>query len=98
MRREKLLREAGYHAKSGFCRIEGKPVLILDSESPGEAKIELLVDVLADRDLSEVEISDEARELLAKSRRRTPSAAPTEVGPRIDGPAAAPVDSPGPPL
>lgn len=95
VRREKLLREVGYHARSGFCRVDGKPVLILDSESPGESRVELLLDVLADRDLADVEISDEARELLGKVRRRPGG----DVAPLGDAvPAAAQVDSPGGPL
>lgn len=79
VRREKLLREAGYHARSVFCRVEGRPVLFLDSESAGEARIELLVDVLADRDLSAAEVSDEARELLDKARRRPVDAPASET-------------------
>ncbi len=81
VRREKLLREVGYHVRSGFCRVEGKPLLILDSESPGESRIELLLDVLADRDLSDAEISDEARELLEKARRRPGDATSQEAAP-----------------
>ena len=79
VRREKLLREVGYHARSGFCRVEGKPVLFLDSESPGESRVELLLDVLSERDLSDAEVSDDARELLDKARRRTPDAAAREA-------------------
>ena len=49
--REKLLREVGYRARGGFCRVGGAPVLILDSEGPGEARLDLLLDVLGGRDL-----------------------------------------------
>ena len=69
VRREKLLREVGYRARGGFCRVGGAPVLILDSESPGEARLDLLLDVLGGRDLSGLEISKEARGVLASARR-----------------------------
>ena len=66
VRRERLMREVGYHARSGLCRVAGEEVLFLDHDLSPDDEIELLAVVLADRDLSAVEMSPEALRLIAR--------------------------------
>lgn len=58
VRRERLLREVGYHVRSGLCRLDDQEMLLLDPDLPAEVQVELLVGALADRDLSEIALSD----------------------------------------
>lgn len=67
VRRERLMREVGYHVRSGLCRVEGEEVLFLDHDLGPDDAIELLAVVLSERDLSAVEMSPEARRLLARA-------------------------------
>ena len=66
VRREKLMREVGYHARSGMCRVAGEDVLLIDSQLTTEMQVDLLVGALEARDLSEVPVSEEAQRALAK--------------------------------
>ncbi len=66
VRRERLMREVGYHARSGLCRVGGEEILFLDHDLSPDDEIELLAVVLADRDLSAVEMSPEALRLIAR--------------------------------
>jgi len=34
VRTERLLREVGYHARSGYCRLKGQRLIIIDREAP----------------------------------------------------------------
>ena len=47
VRTEKLLREVGYHARSGGCRVRGQRLIIVDREAPLSAQIEFLTEELA---------------------------------------------------
>jgi hypothetical protein len=47
VRKEKLLREAGYRVRSGRCRINGQAVLIIDRDAPIGDQIEFLAAELA---------------------------------------------------
>ena len=67
VRRERLMREVGYHVRSGLCRVEGEEVLFLDHDLSPDDEIELLAVLLSERDLSAVEMSPEARRLLARA-------------------------------
>ena len=49
VRTEKLLREAGYRAHSGRCRIKGQDVLLIDRDAPIADQIEFLSNELAER-------------------------------------------------
>jgi hypothetical protein len=49
VRTEKLLREAGYRAKSGSCRIHGRDVILIDRTAPIGDQIEFLASELAER-------------------------------------------------
>jgi hypothetical protein len=64
VRRERLMREVGYHARSGLCRVDGEEILFVDHDLTPDDEIELLALTLSGRDLSAVEMSPEARRLL----------------------------------
>lgn len=49
VRTEKLLREAGYRAHSGRCRIKGKDVILIDRDVPIADQIEFLANELTER-------------------------------------------------
>lgn len=46
VRTEKLLREVGYHAHSGSCRINGQDVIIIDRDAPVKDQIDFLTEAL----------------------------------------------------
>jgi hypothetical protein len=48
VRTEKLLREAGYRAKSGSCRLKGQAVILIDRDARISDQIEFLAGELAD--------------------------------------------------
>ena len=48
VRKEKLLREAGYRVHSGRCRINGQDVIYLDRDIPLDEQIEFLASELAE--------------------------------------------------
>ena len=49
VRTERLMREVGYHAHSGRCRVKGKEVLILDRDTPLRDQVEFLAGELDER-------------------------------------------------
>jgi hypothetical protein len=49
VRSEKLLREAGYRAKSGSCRVNGQELILLDRDARISDQIEFLAAELAER-------------------------------------------------
>jgi hypothetical protein len=67
VRRERLMREVGYHARSGLCRVDGEEILFVDHDLTPDDEIELLAVILSARDLAAVEMSPEARRLLARA-------------------------------
>lgn len=50
VRTEKLLREAGYRARSGSCRFRGQDVILIDRDARISDQIEFLMTELADRE------------------------------------------------
>ncbi|MGH7855276.1 MAG: hypothetical protein ACREP3_17630 [Candidatus Binatia bacterium] len=48
VRTEKLLREAGYRAKSGSCRVKGQDVILIDRDARISDQIEFLASELAE--------------------------------------------------
>ena len=50
VRTEKLLREAGYRAKSGSCRFKGQDVILIDRDARIGDQIEFLAGELAERE------------------------------------------------
>ena len=49
VRKEKLLREAGYRVHSGRCRVNGQDVILIDRDAPIGDQIEFLASELAER-------------------------------------------------
>ena len=76
VREERLLREVGYHVRSGRCRVQETEIIFLDRGQPASAHIDVLVEELAGRSLEDIYLSPAARALLER-------AAVTEV--RRDG-------------
>jgi hypothetical protein len=50
VRTERLLREVGYHARSGSCRIKGQDVIIIDRDVPTKDQIDFLAEELKTRE------------------------------------------------
>ena len=53
IRTEKLLREVGYRAHSGRCKIHGRDVILLDRDASVHDQIEFLSSALADSESSQ---------------------------------------------
>lgn len=64
VRREKILREVGYRARGGACRLRDQDLLILDREQAPADQIEVLAEALRGRDLEQVYLSPAARRML----------------------------------
>jgi len=58
VRKEKLLREAGYRVHSGRCRVNGQDVILIDRDTPISEQIEFLANELAQRHDPSAEISE----------------------------------------
>lgn len=69
VREERLLREIGYRVQSGTCRVRDRNILFLDREIPPTARMEVLLEELARRDLRDVYVSPELRRILGKDER-----------------------------
>jgi hypothetical protein len=68
VREEALLREVGYHVRSGGCRVRGADVIFLDRSLPPGERVEVLVDELAGRDFETFYLSPALRRLLEQRR------------------------------
>jgi hypothetical protein len=64
VRQEKLLREVGYHVRSGSCRVRDTNIILLDRTLPVNAQIDVLVEELSGNRFDEVYLSPEVRRLL----------------------------------
>jgi hypothetical protein len=64
VRRERLLREVGYRARGGACRLREKALIIIDSAQPPAEQLEVLLEALRTRDLEALYLSPAARRLL----------------------------------
>ena len=64
VREEILLREVGYHPRSGMCRVHGEEVLFVDRSLPVAERITVLTDELKQRDLQGLYVSPALRRLL----------------------------------
>jgi hypothetical protein len=64
VREENLLREAGYHTRSGMCRVKGEDVLFVDRTLPAGDRVEVLLEELSRRDLQGIYVSPALRRLL----------------------------------
>jgi hypothetical protein len=50
VRTEKLLREVGYRARSGRCRLKGRELILVDRDTPISDQIDFLSTELAQRE------------------------------------------------
>jgi hypothetical protein len=64
VRRERILREVGYRARGGACRLREKNLIILDREMPPADQIEVLAEALREQNLEEIYLSPAARRVL----------------------------------
>ena len=60
VRKEKLLREAGYRVHSGRCRINGRDFIIIDRDASIEDQIEFLSGELAEQQKTRAETAESA--------------------------------------
>jgi hypothetical protein len=63
VRKEKLLREAGYRVHSGRCRVNGQDVILIDRDLPIGDQIEFLASELAERRDPKVAVSEVTQSL-----------------------------------
>ena len=63
VRKEKLLREAGYRVHSGRCRVNGQDLILIDRDAPMDDQIEFLSSELAEAQNPPVAISATPRGL-----------------------------------
>ncbi len=64
VRRERILREVGYRARGGACRLRDKDLVIIDREQPAAEQLEVLADALRARDLEALYLSPAARRIV----------------------------------
>ena len=64
VRREKLLREVGYRARGGSCRLRTDDLVIIDRDQPPHEQLEIIAEALKDRDLDGVYLSPAARRVI----------------------------------
>jgi hypothetical protein len=69
VREETLLREVGYHARSGGCRVRGEAIVFLDRSLPAAERAGVLLDELRGYDLQGVYVSPAVRRLLERRGR-----------------------------
>jgi broad specificity phosphatase PhoE len=68
VRHEKLLREVGYRARSGSCKVKEKNLVILDRTLEPAEQVEILAEALRGQDLENLYLSPAARRLLQEDR------------------------------
>jgi hypothetical protein len=68
VREEVLLREVGYHVRSGGCRVRGEDVIFLDRGLPTAERVEVLLNELAGRDFESLYLSPALRRLVDRRR------------------------------
>lgn len=64
VRREKLLREVGYRARGGACRLREQNLVIIDRDQPPHEQLEILAQALKGRDLEAIYLSPAARRII----------------------------------
>jgi hypothetical protein len=68
VREEILLREVGYHVRSGGCRVRGEDVIFLDRNLPPAERVHVLLGELAERDFETFYLSPALRRLFEQRR------------------------------
>lgn len=64
VRTEKLLREVGYRARSGRCRVKDQQLIILDKDSPLGDQVEFLAGALSEKKLDSSQIPPHLAKLI----------------------------------
>jgi hypothetical protein len=64
VRSEKILREVGYHARSGRCRLNGKDLIIVDRDEPLVEQISFLAQQLAAEKLDPAQVPEHLQKIL----------------------------------
>jgi hypothetical protein len=64
VRREKILREIGYRARGGACRLREQDLIILDRDQAPSDQLEILAEALRGRDLESLYLSPAARRVV----------------------------------
>jgi hypothetical protein len=64
VRREKIMREIGYRARGGACRLRDKNLVIIDRDQPAAEQLEVIAEALRSRDLESVYLSPAARRIV----------------------------------
>ena len=66
MREEVLLREVGYHVRSGGCRVRGEEVIFLDRNLSPSDRLQVLLDELGTKDFETHFLTPALRRLLER--------------------------------
>ncbi|HLX38403.1 MAG TPA: hypothetical protein VKR29_11400 [Candidatus Binataceae bacterium] len=64
VRRERIMREVGYRARGGVCRLHNDDMVIIDRDQAPHEQLEIVAEALKGRDLEAVYLSPEARKIL----------------------------------
>ncbi|HXN13990.1 MAG TPA: hypothetical protein VN865_12830 [Candidatus Acidoferrales bacterium] len=64
VRREKIMREIGYRARGGACRLRDKNLVIIDRDQPAAEQLEVIAEALRSRDLESLYLSPAARRVV----------------------------------
>jgi hypothetical protein len=82
VRRERLMREVGYRARGGACRLREKDLVIIDSAQPPAEQLEVLIEALRSRDLETLYLSPAARRLLENQTEQSGGAGQSDTSGR----------------
>jgi hypothetical protein len=64
VRRERIMREVGYRARGGTCRLRDSDLVIIDRDQAPHEQLEIVAEALIGRDLEAVYLSRAARKIL----------------------------------
>ena len=64
VRRERIMREVGYRARGGVCRLRDHDMVIIDRDQAPHEQLEIVAEALKGRDLEAVYLSPAARKIL----------------------------------
>ncbi len=73
VREEELLREVGYRARSGACRLNDRNVILVDRRLSPTERLDVLCGVLAGHDLDGVVLSPALRAMVEREPARPPA-------------------------
>jgi hypothetical protein len=67
---EHNFRTAGIHVRSGYCKVHGKNLFIIDKHLKLSKKVEILADFLSTQPIDDIFVVPALRELLERSQPR----------------------------